>query len=123
MRATKNRSLTTASAGASGRASRSEPALAPPAPPGSVALFTEAEPVLVPLGDVRERREIAHPVQVHEPVEMVGLVLDDAREEVLGDEIERPALAVEAMQAHRRVAGMQHANIRHGAAACHPRHE
>src|SRR5437867_11192805 len=79
MRATKNKSLTRASTGLAVRA----PALAPP-DVESVGLFTDAEPVLVPLGDVAERREVAHPVEVHRTPQVVALVLDHAREEVLG---------------------------------------
>src|SRR5213594_981994 len=100
MRETKNRSLTTASTGLAARAPapglaaseptdesgsrppvggcRGEAALAPP-DVDSIGLFTGAEPVLVPLGDVGERREVAHPVQVH----LNGVVyLDRMRREV-----------------------------------------
>src|SRR5207249_11404513 len=90
MRDTKNKSLPTASTGppprapAPGRSSRGSTEGAPrplrsgadvggsgAAPPDvkSVGLFTDAEPVLVPLGDVAERREVAHPVQVHDAVQ------------------------------------------------------
>src|SRR5262245_56703937 len=93
MRATKNRSLTTARTGA----------CPSPAKPGSVVLFTDAEPVLVPLGDVGERGEIAHAVEINLAVEVIGLVLAHAREEVLRDDVDLLALAVEALQAHRGV--------------------
>src|SRR5574342_369253 len=63
MRATKNRSLTTATA--------------------LIVLLLDAEPVLVPLGEMSERREVAHAIEVDDAVEVVGLVLDDAREELL----------------------------------------
>src|SRR3989475_11725965 len=100
MRDTKNKSLTTASTGASPRAPApgrssgesaaatvgevSEGARRPlrsgggvggsgDAPPDvkSVGLFTDAEPVLVPLADVAERREGAHPVQARDAVPVV----------------------------------------------------
>src|SRR5262245_20516244 len=95
IRATKNRSLTTARTGA------------PPSPAGlgSVVLFTDAEPVLVPLGDVGERGKVAHAIEIDLAVEMVGLVLAHAREEILGDYVDRLALAIEALQTHRGEAG------------------
>src|SRR6058998_2106224 len=99
IRATKKRSLTTARTGAS------TPSRA------SVGLFTVAEPVLVPLGDVGERGEIAHAVEVDDPVQVVGLVLADPREEVLRDEVHRLPLAVQALQAHGRVAGHHAAHV------------
>src|SRR5206468_7152374 len=74
MRATKKRSLTTARTGASPS----------PARPGSVVLFTDAEPVLVPLGDVGERGEIAHAVEVDLPVQVIGLVLEHATDHLNG---------------------------------------
>src|SRR5439155_1394664 len=82
---------------------RGEAALAPP-DVDSIGLFTGAEPVLVPLGDVGERREVAHPVQVHHAVQVVALVLDDAREEVLGDQAHGPRVTVVALEADRAVA-------------------
>src|SRR5439155_1230540 len=125
MRETKNRSLTTASTGLAARApapglAASEPtddsgsrhpvgerrggaALAPP-DVDSIGLFTGAEPVLVPLGDVGERREAAHPVQIHHAVQVVALVLDDAREEVLGDQAHRLRVAVVALEPDRAAA-------------------
>src|SRR5439155_13887396 len=102
MRATKNRSLTTARTGASPS----------PAWPGSVVLFTEAEPVLVPLGDVGERGEIAYAVEVDHPVQVVRLMLAHAREEVLGDDVDRLALPVVTLQTHRREAWHHPAHVR-----------
>src|SRR5437899_9299369 len=101
MRATKNRSLTTARTGASPS----------PAKPGSVVLFTDAEPVLVPLGDVGERGEIAHAVEVHGPVQVIGLVLGDPREEVLRDEVHHLPLPIETLKTHGRVAGHHPAHV------------
>src|SRR5207245_10107157 len=56
------------------------------APPDgkSVGLFTDAEPVLVPLGDVAERRGVAHPVQVHEAAQVAVRPLADADTESVG---------------------------------------
>src|SRR5262245_33813728 len=67
-RATKKRSLTTATA--------------------LIVLLRIAEPVLVPLGKVREGHEVLHAVEVDDAVQVVRLVLDDAREELLGDHVE-----------------------------------
>src|ERR1700730_275323 len=63
MRATKNRSLTTATA--------------------LIVLLLDAEPIFVPFKDMGQRREVAHPVEVDHAVEVGGLVLDDAGEELL----------------------------------------
>src|SRR5262249_49278713 len=66
-RATKKRSLTTATA--------------------LIVLLLIAEPVLVPLGQVRQGGEVLHPVHVDDAVQVVRLVLDDASEELLGDHV------------------------------------
>src|SRR5207237_10214377 len=95
MRATKNRSLTTARTHASPS----------PAKPGSVVLFTDAEPVLVPLGDEGERGEIAHAIEIDHAVQVVGLVLAHAREDIFRDDVDLLAVPVEALQAHRGGAG------------------
>src|SRR5262245_13265009 len=99
MRATKKRSLTTARTG--------------PSPPSraSVSLFTVAEPVLVPLGDVGEGDETAHAIEIDDPVQVVGLVLADPREEVFRDQVDRLALAVQALQPYGRVAGHHAAHV------------
>src|SRR3989449_3368749 len=88
MRATKNRSRTTAITAAS----------------TLVILLADPQPVLVPLGDVAEGPEVAHAVDVDDAVQMVGLVLDHAGEELLGVHDLPVALAVVVLQAHRRVA-------------------
>src|SRR2546430_17681344 len=69
-----------------------------------IALLTDAEPVPLPLGNVGESGQVTHAIDVHVPVEMVGLVLGDASEEVLGvDDLTR-AFTVEILEPHCRVA-------------------
>src|SRR6202022_607301 len=65
-----------------------------------VVLLLVAEPVAVPLGEMREGGEVAHPVEVDAAVQVVGLVLDDAGEELLGHHVDRVALAIERLEAH-----------------------
>src|SRR5207302_797241 len=88
MRATKNRSRTTAITRGS----------------ALVILLADAQPVLVPLGNVAEGPEVTHAVDVDDAVQVVGLVLDDPREEVLGEEADAVGLAVVAVEPHRGVA-------------------
>src|SRR5262245_45501730 len=80
IRATKNRSLTAATT--------------------LIVLLRVAEPVLVPLGQMRQRRQISHPVEVHHAVQVVGLVLDHAGEELLRDRVDLPAVAVVGFEAN-----------------------
>src|SRR5688572_31023178 len=88
MRATKNRSRTTATTRES----------------ASVILLADPQPVLVPLGDVAESPEVAHAIDVDDALEVVGLVLDDPGEEVLRVEDHARALAVVALEPDGRVA-------------------
>src|SRR2546425_10739242 len=82
MRATKKRSVTTATTRG--------PLL---------ILLDDSEPVLVPLREMTERGEVRHPIDVHDAVQMVGLVLDDAREEIFCDQIDLLPVTVVAHQA------------------------
>src|SRR3989441_654664 len=124
MRATKKRSLTTARTGrywpepGDGPATAWGESGAMSGPPmfriwgaisgplmSSIALLADAEPVPLPLGNVGEGRQVAHTIEVHVPVEMIGLVLGDACEEVLGiDDVAR-AFTVVKLEPDRRVAG------------------
>src|SRR5262249_33258029 len=70
-----------------------------------VILLVVAEPVLVPLGQVRERGEVPHAVEVDDTVEVIGLVLDDAREELLCHGVDRLPVSAIGLEAHRRVPG------------------
>src|SRR2546428_554405 len=80
IRATKKRSETTATtravAGCDPGWASLEPVL--------VTLLADAKPVALPLRDVAERAHVADPVHVDDAVEVVGLVLDHAGEELLG---------------------------------------
>src|SRR5215831_9227913 len=82
-RATKKRSLTTAIV--------------------LIVLLHIAEPVLVPLGQVRQRGEVLHAIDVDDPVQVVRFVLDDAGEELLGDDVELLARPIVGLEAHRGV--------------------
>src|SRR5215831_20233562 len=73
IRATKKRSLTTATTEAPGDV----------IPTGSIGRLGDPEGISLPFGEERQRRDVAHAVDVDDPVEMIGLVLDDPREEVL----------------------------------------
>src|SRR6266496_2781485 len=88
IRATKNRSLTTATTLID---IHSQHAVRPAR---SVILFLVPQPVPVPLREMGQRREVAHSVEVDHPLEVVGLVLDDAGEELLGLAFDRIPLAV-----------------------------
>src|SRR5437867_9200369 len=55
-----------------------------------IALLTDAEPVPLPLGNVGESGQVTHAIDVHVPVEMVGLVLGDARSEEHTSELQSP---------------------------------
>src|SRR6202008_4960327 len=103
MRATKNRSRTTATT--------REPS------PSLVILFADPQPVLVPFGDVAEGPEIRHAVDVDDALEMVGLVLDHPGEEVLRDQVHRVGLAIVALQPHRRDSRHHAAHIGDGETA------
>src|SRR5713101_8157289 len=101
IRATKNRSVTTATTGE------------PPDVMDLIGLLGHAEGVALPLGEERERGEVAHAVDVDDPVQVIGLVLDDPREEVLGHEVHAPALAVVTFQAHGGVTRNAPAHVGH----------
>src|SRR5262249_35316466 len=89
MRATKKRSLTTATA------------LIDLQPVSSIILLVVPQPVLVPLREVGQRREVAHPVEIDRAVEVVGLVLDDPGQELLGEAFDPAPLAVKRVEPHR----------------------
>src|ERR1700730_1384900 len=93
MRATKNRSLTT--------------------PTTLIVLLLNPQPVFVPLGQVGQRREVAHPVEVDLALEMVGLVLDDAREKLLRDHVDPGAVAVVRLEPDRGLPWNHAAHVRH----------
>src|SRR5262245_29703365 len=97
IRATKKRSLTTATA--------------------LIVLLRVAQPVLVPLGQVSERREVPHPVDVHDAVEMIRLVLDHPSEELLRHGVDLAAIPIVGLEPDRRVAGHYAAHVRHGEAS------
>src|SRR5262245_18839816 len=126
MRATKKRSLTTARTGPPFWGAISGPlvwgvwgAISGPLM-SSIALLTDAEPVLLPLGNVGESGEIAHPIEVHVTVEVIGLVLGDACEEVLRVDDLPGALAVEIFEPDRRVAWHHAPHVGHRDAAFPP---
>src|SRR5262245_50401120 len=96
MRATKKRSLTTASTVAAG-AALSAAAL--------ILLLLQAEPVALPLGDERQGGQILHAIDVHDPLEVIGLVLDDAGEEILGHQVHALAVAVVTLRSEERRVG------------------
>src|SRR5262245_51595169 len=85
IRATKKRSLTAATTRPSGGEEL-------------ILLLPDAQPVPVPLRQVRQRGQVPHPVDVDGAEEMIRLVLDDAGEEVLGHEIDLTAEAIETLQ-------------------------
>src|SRR5688572_31854537 len=101
MRATKNRSLTTA---------RTRSALL-------LTLLADAEPVAVPLGDVAERPHVGDTVDVDDAVQVVGLVLDHPREEILGHQADLIALAIETLQPDGGMARNHAAHVGHREAA------
>src|SRR5207244_6167724 len=79
-----------------------------PPPPGRplpprplVVLLGRAEPVPVPLGEMREGAEVAHSIDVDDPVQMIALVLDHPREKVGGLEVDRLALTVAGLEPYR----------------------
>src|SRR5438445_3852277 len=77
----------------------------------------DAKPVLLPFGDVSERGEITHAIEVDVAVQVIGLVLGDAREEVLGDDALKLALAVVILEPDRRVSRHQPPHVGNGQAA------
>src|SRR5207253_222500 len=85
--------------------------------PRLVTLLADAEPVALPLRDVAERAHVTDPIDVDDAVEVVRLVLDDAREEILGDELDGVARAIEAFEPHRRVARGHAPHVGHREAA------
>src|SRR5262249_61631574 len=98
MRATKNRSeptATTRAVAGCGRACAS-------VEPGLVTLLAHAEPVPLPLRDVAEGAHVADPVDVDDPVEVIGLVLDHPREKFLGHQGHGVAVAIHALEPHPR---------------------
>src|SRR3990172_2851401 len=98
IRATNNRSLTTAT-------TRGATLL--------IVLLRVTQPVLVPLGEMGERAEVLHAVEVDDAVEVVDLVLDHAGEELLGDHVHLRAVAVIGLEPDRRVASHHPAHVRH----------
>src|SRR5712671_642849 len=106
MRATKKRSRTTATTFI-GWASAAR----------LVVLLLVAEPVAVPLGQMREGGEVPHPVEVDPAVQVVGLVLDDAGEELLGHHVDQAALAVERLETHAAEARDHAPHVGHREAA------
>src|SRR5262245_40867980 len=93
-RATKKRSLTTATA--------------------LIVLLHIAEPVLVPLGQVRQRGEVLHAVDVDDTVQVVRLVLDDSSEELLRDDVELLAHPIVGLETHGGVARHHSAHVGNG---------
>src|SRR5258707_923714 len=65
-----------------------------------VVLLLVAEPVAIPLGQMREGGEVPHPIEVDPAVQVIGLVLGDAGEEFLGHHVDPAALAVEGLEPH-----------------------
>src|SRR5262249_43935805 len=100
IRATKKRSLTTATT--------------------LIVLLRVAEPVLVPFRQMGERREVPHAVQIHHAVQMIGLVLDDAREEFLGDEVDLAPVPIVALEPDGGVARHHAPHVGHRQTALPP---
>src|SRR6266508_6059880 len=94
IRATKKRSLTTATA--------------------LIVLLRIAEPVPAPLGQVGQGGEVLHAVHVDEAVEIVRLVLHDAGDELPGDHAELFPRPIKGLEAHRRVARYHAPHVRDG---------
>src|SRR5213593_4249359 len=118
IRATKKRSFTTATTRAPETVSRE--AVEPPessCSPELIVLLAKAEPVAVPLGDVREGGQATHPVEVHRAEQMIRVVLDHPREEVLGHEVYPLGLPVIAREPDRGVARHPAPHVGHGQAA------
>src|SRR4051812_21788905 len=107
IRATKKRSLTIATTWG---------AMSGP-PMSSIILLTDAERVALPLGDEGQAREVAHPVRVDDALQVVGLVLDHPREELLRHEIDPLAGTVEALEPHLGEARHAPAHVGDGQAA------
>src|SRR5688500_5141138 len=96
MRATKNRSLTTARTRGDGSPAG--------ASAGLLSRRAYAKPVPGPRGDVAERPHVGDTIDIDDAVQMVGLVLDHPGEEVLGRHAHRIALAIEAFQTNGGIA-------------------
>src|SRR5439155_11390651 len=63
-----------------------------------VVLFSHAEGIALPFGDERQARKILHAVDVHDALEVVGLVLDHPGEKLLGHEVHLLAGAIAALE-------------------------
>src|SRR5262249_5405685 len=97
IRATKNRSLTT--------------------PTTLIVLLLYPQPVLVPLREVGERGEVSHAVEVDTAVEVIRLVLDHSREELLGHPVDPRAFPIVALAPDRRIPRHHAAHVGDGEAA------
>src|SRR5215472_3395264 len=97
IRATKKRSFTT--------------------PTTLIVLLLYPQPVLAPLGKVGQRREVTHAVEVDTGMEMIRLVLDDPREELLGHAVDARPLAIVAFEADRGEPGDHATHVGDGEAA------
>src|SRR5437867_12174331 len=70
-----------------------------------IVLLRVAEPVATPLRQMGQGGEVPHPVHVHDAVEMIGLVLEHAREELLGDDAQLVPGPIVGLEPHGGVAG------------------
>src|SRR5882762_10192737 len=59
-----------------------------------------------------ERAQIRHPVEIHFAFQMIGLVLDDARMKIRGDEVER--LSVPIKRGHPQLFKARHSTAQIG---------
>src|SRR5260370_1371936 len=65
-----------------------------------VVLLLVAEPVAIPLGQMREGGEVPHPIEVDPAVQLIGLVLGDPGQEFLVHHADPPPPAAEHIQPH-----------------------
>src|SRR5262245_65539533 len=75
------------------------------------------QPVPGPLLEVAERGQVAHAVHVNLAVQVIRLVLEDPREEILRHQLDPFALSPVRLEPHRRVSRGDTAEVRDGQAA------
>src|SRR5262252_8876483 len=65
----------------------------------SLVLFRRRQPIPLKFGEVRQRLEVGHPVEVYTAHQVIEFVLDNARKKALGRNLDLSSLSVQRIDA------------------------